>query len=93
MILQIEQGRQLEIEVEYGTLEVLPMTPGQSMEVSLQPERRFDIGFGPGEGKTVTLQGGSVGLVVDARGRPVAFPQDADDRIDLVRQWLWDVGG
>jgi uncharacterized protein (TIGR01319 family) len=93
VIMEMEQGRQLEIEVEYGTLEVLPMPIGQSVDITLQPERRFDIGFGPGQGKKVVLQGGAVGLVVDARGRPMMFPQDESDRIDLVRQWLWDVGG
>lgn len=83
----------LEVEVEYGTIETLPLAAGQSAKVTLQPIRRVDIGFGPGQGHTVTIRGGAVGLVIDARDRPLALPAKDDERQTLLRQWLWGIGG
>jgi hypothetical protein len=93
LTMQSQEIKGLEIEVAYGSLEVLPLTTGQTAEVTLRPERKFDIGFGPGQEKTVTLHGGEVGLVVDARGRPLEVEREGLARHELVRQWLWDVGG
>lgn len=90
--VEIEAGHQkYGGEVSYGSLEVFVL-PEES-QVTLQPSRRFDIGFGPGQGTTLTLQGGELGLVVDARGRPLNLPDDDVARRSLVRQWLYDLGG
>jgi len=80
-------------DVAWGAIEVLTLTPGESALVTLRPERGVDIGFGPGEETTITLYGGAVGLVIDARGRPLALPDDDDKREETLRQWLWDIGG
>jgi hypothetical protein len=34
-----------------------------------------------------------VGLIVDARGRPLQLPADPYARMAQVQQWLWDMGG
>lgn len=93
VLLESNRTQRLEVEVEYGTIEVLPLAPGQTAKVTMNPARRFDIGFGPGKGKTVNISGGSVGLVIDARGRPLTLPTDNEDREAVLRQWLWDIGG
>ncbi len=93
IVLEAEEAQRLEVEVEYGTIETLPLLPGQSAKVVLKPARRFDVGFGPGVEQTITIRGGVVGLVIDARGRPLDLPADDNDRQTLLRQWLWDVGG
>jgi uncharacterized protein (TIGR01319 family) len=93
VLMESDQIGQLELDVEYGTIEVILLAPDQSAEVTLQPTRRFDIGFGAGKQKKVVLHGGAVGLVVDARGRPLEFPHDEMAQRSLVRQWLWDIGG
>lgn len=90
--IESEQKTVYEGDVEYGTLEVFVLEHGRS-QVTLTPSRRFDIGFGPGKSNTVTLPGGEVGLVVDARGRPLQLPQDTIARRSLIRQWLYDMGG
>ena len=82
----------LKVDVHYGEIAVVTLGTAHPVEVSLQPGRRFDIGFGPGQGKTVTLHEGAVGLVVDARGRPLSLPQDESARQNQIRQWLWDMG-
>lgn len=81
-------------EIEFGKIEVFPIPPGQEAKVTVKPTGRFDIGFGSGQGKTLTLKGGAVGgLVIDARGRPLTLPRDAEDRRSLMRKWQWDLGG
>ncbi|MFZ1396389.1 MAG: glutamate mutase L [Candidatus Promineifilaceae bacterium] len=81
-------------EIEFGKIEIFPIAPGKSAKVSVKPTSRFDIGFGPGQGKKMTLMGGLAGgLVIDARGRPFTLPRDVADRRSLMRKWLWDMGG
>ncbi len=83
----------IQIEVTYGTLEVLPLAPGQKATLRLNPQRRFDVGAGPGRSRKVTVHGGSVGLIIDARGRPIKLPEDDEERRAQINQWLWDLGG
>lgn len=92
MRVESPQGT-LEIEAPFGKLEVLPLAPGQTAKVTIEPGKRFDIGFGPGKGKTLTVTGGTVGIVVDTRGRPLRLPEDEEAQHKLRRQWLWDMGG
>ncbi|MCA9935261.1 MAG: hypothetical protein KC415_15105, partial [Anaerolineales bacterium] len=87
-----DQQTQYEGDVEFGTLEVFFLNKGRS-KVTLKPERRFDIGLGPGKGTTIHVSSGRVGLVVDARGRPLQLPQDEIARRSLIRQWYFDMGG
>ncbi|MEI2608209.1 MAG: glutamate mutase L [Candidatus Promineifilaceae bacterium] len=91
--MRSERVGKLDLEVESGTIEVLPLSAGEKAELTLRPTRRFDIGFGPGKGKTITVYGGSVGVVIDARGRPFSLPTDAAARRNMIRQWTWDIGG
>ena len=93
LVVESDETQLPRAEVEYGSLEVLPLAPGATAEIKLTPQRGFDIGFGPGEGKQVTMRGGAVGLIIDARGRPLQLPQETAARRSLLRQWLWDVGG
>jgi hypothetical protein len=95
MDISIESERiSFEGEIEFGKIEIFPIAPGKSAKVTVKPTSRFDIGFGPGQGKKMTLTGGLVGgLVIDARGRPFTLPRDVADRRSLMRKWLWDMGG
>jgi hypothetical protein len=94
--IEYEEGGSLEIEVPYGSLEVLPLPPGQEAVLELRPVRRyrFDVGLGgPGKGGRRRVRGGLVGLIIDARGRPLQLPEEPEERQSQVQQWLWDVGG
>jgi len=93
VVVEAEKQGRLEIDVLSGEIEVLPLAPGESAELTLRPARGFDVGFGRGRGKKVTVHGGSVGLVVDARGRPLTLPEDDEERSQRLRQWQWAMGG
>ncbi len=81
-------------EVRYGELEVLPLLPGQKAILELHPLRRFDVGLGgPGKGGKREIHGGLLGLVIDARGRPLRVSRDPERRQAQMQQWRRDVGG
>jgi hypothetical protein len=88
-----EKGGTLDVEVPYGSLEVLPLPAGEEAVLELRPRGWVDVGLGPGRGGKRRVRGGLVGLIVDARGRPLRLPVDPYTRIAQVQQWLWDVGG
>jgi MutL protein len=89
-----ESGHEASLEVKKGTLEVVPLPAGQSARLQLQPLHRFDVGMGaPGRGGTLRVSGGALGLIIDARGRPLVLPEELNRRKDLQRKWLWTLGG
>lgn len=94
--LTYENDGALDIDVHYGDLEILPLPPGQQAVLELNPVRRhgFDVGFGgPGKGGKQKINGGLVGLIIDARGRPLRLPRKPETRQKKLQQWIWDVGG
>jgi hypothetical protein len=93
MHITYDNGGELDVEAHYGEIEIWPLIPAQKATIVLKPHRRFDVGFGYGRGGKVRASGGLVGLIVDARGRPLVLPQNAESRRRLLNGWLWDVGG
>jgi len=89
-----KDGSDTRIEVKQGSLEVIPLANGQTASLELQPLQRTDIGFGPGRGvKQIDVTGGVHGIVIDARGRPLVLPSDPVRRRELIKNWLFKVGG
>ena len=80
-------------DVKYGSLELLPLPHGQNARLTVQPRHGVNAGFGPGRAGSLTVSGGVMGVVFDGRGRPLVLPQDAGRRRELMRKWLWTVGG
>ncbi|NIS81812.1 MAG: hypothetical protein GTO14_16745 [Anaerolineales bacterium] len=94
--VQLErEGRAEDVvgEVRMGQLVVIPLAQGEQGRLTLRPERGIDVGFGsPGRAGTLRVTGGTVGLIIDARGRPLELPKDAGHRRELNQKWLWDIG-
>jgi hypothetical protein len=91
--LEREGAAALEGEIRLGQLVVLPLGPGEVGRLTLRPERGFDVGFGgPGKAGALKVTGGAVGLMIDARGRPLTLPKDAGRRRELNQKWLYDIG-
>jgi hypothetical protein len=91
--MKFENGGDLEVEVAAGSLEVLPLPLGHKAVLELRPRGNIDIGRGRGRGGgSIEVQGGLVGLIIDARGRPLTLPSDPGKRRERVQQWLWDMG-
>jgi len=91
--LTYEDESDARAEVKFGGLEILPLGMGQTARLTLQPLHRSDIGNGPGRTAAIQVAGGVMGVVIDARGRPLALPEDPVRRRELFKKWLWSVGG
>jgi hypothetical protein len=89
-----ESGHTANLEVKQGALEVVPLPVGQTARLQLQPLHRYDVGMGsPGRGGGLKVMGGALGVIIDARGRPLNLPDDLGRRKELYRKWLWTLGG
>jgi hypothetical protein len=84
-----DSGGELEIEAKYGSLEVVPLGIGEKARLEFKPRRGIHVGQTHGP---VEINGGTAGLVIDARGRPLHLPSDMGACRDQAQHWLWDMG-
>ncbi len=86
-------GEMSEGVVRFGQVVLLPLRAGEHARLTLRPESGFDVGFG-GQGKAGALRvaGGALGVIIDARGRPLELSNDPAERQALNLKWLKDVG-
>jgi len=92
-IVQSKDMEGLPIEVSYGSLGVLPIAIDKEATITLKPASGFDIGFGRGKSGKIKIRGGAVGLVIDARGRPLPSPTKSDVHRKMVQQWSKEIAG
>lgn len=84
-------GGQLEVEVPYGELEVVPLPAGEEVPVALELASGLRLeGLENGQ---IMVTGGAVGLIVDLRGRPLRLPEDPEACAARAQVWLTRVGG
>ena len=93
--LVYQNGNESHLDVKQGSLEVLPLPAGQAARLYLSPLHRADIGFGPGRTRTdgIPVTGTALGLVIDARGRPLHFSHNFARQRELIKKWRWTLGG
>jgi len=73
--------------VAFGSLELVPLAPGETREVAIKPGGKMDVGAGRGRELTATVEGGAVGVIIDCRGRPMILPDNDQARIEKLREW------
>lgn len=78
--------------VPFGQIKLLSLPLGKQATIEVRPARGFDVGEGKGKAATFTVDGGEVGLIIDARGRPIAIPADDTNRARKMREWLQALG-
>ena len=74
-------------EVGFGKLELLSMADGVTATAVIEPEKGFDAGEGPGKRVEREIRGGTVGVILDGRGRPLELPADRDACRQAVVAW------
>ena len=78
--------------VNTGDIVRVPLGAGCTARVDVKPERGIDLGEGPGKPVSRTVRGGPVGLLLDARGRPLRLPEAVADRRACLQAWNAAVG-
>lgn len=77
-----EQG-----SLPFGELRLLPLGIDEKATVELRPAKQVDVGAGKGMAVTKEARGGVVGLMLDARGRPLQLSVDEKARVAALTKW------
>ena len=88
-----DDGTEMSSEIQMGNLQILPLGNRQTARLQLRPLKHADVGLGPGRAGEVDVNGSSIGIVIDARGRPLRLPADSTKRRALVLKWINTFGG
>jgi uncharacterized protein (TIGR01319 family) len=81
-------GETIEEDVKFGEIRRIPLAERQTAKVIVHPRRRFDMGLGHGHTFEGEVMGGVVGVLLDARGRPLQLPETRAERIKTLLKWL-----
>ena len=95
-------GSGIDESVAFGEIKVVPFLDSMGDSITVEPGRNFDVGAGKGKPVTVTkfdksrgsrnqttnLIEGTVGLIIDARGRPYNVELGTPGRIEALRSFL-----
>lgn len=90
IVLERPQGNREERIVKGGDLFLIPFEGQGTLKV--EPLSRIDFGEGRGKGFAKKVRGGVVGLIVDARGRPLILPAEPKRRREKVARWMRGLG-
>ena len=74
--------------INFGDVKLLPLGPDETAEVTIDPARGFDVGAGPGKQVQRKVTGGTVGLFLDGRGRPLILPQQRSEAQKMMTRWV-----
>lgn len=80
-------GQNIDETINFGELKRFPLGIGEEVEVELNPTKNFDVGAGMGKKLIKKIKGGTTGVVIDARGRPLTLPEDAVKRKEFITKW------
>jgi uncharacterized protein (TIGR01319 family) len=79
-------------EVLYGDIALVALAEGERASVTIEPDRGFDCGAGPGKTVEREVRGGPVGIVLDGRGRPLTVPVARGSGPPPVKAWVDALG-
>jgi hypothetical protein len=89
--LKVGSVESVEVEIMSGSLELLPVGKDEIAEILLQPASNIDVGNGKGKSRKMRLLGGRLGIVIDARGRPLPEATNLDEAQNRIQQSLREI--
>lgn len=87
--VQVKIGSQ-EIKVAFGDIVLIPFK--EIAEAEIVPSKGFDVGEGQGKKLSTKIEGGEVGIIIDARGRPLNLPVEPKKRVEKLNKWFDALG-
>jgi len=86
--LTLPSGETLKEELKFGDIKRIELPERSEAKAVIQPAKHFDVGKGDGHIVETTIMGGAAGVLMDARGRPLYLPEEADTRRRLLQEWF-----
>src|SRR5205807_703207 len=86
------KGAGINESVPFGSIKVIPLARYQFLELTIEPSKNFDVGAGRGKPVTQKLEGGTVGIIIDARGRPFNIEFTIANRVQKLLSYLKAMG-
>lgn len=92
-LVETPSGGRLDVQVAAGSLELVPLGLGQKARVRIPAL--------PGVSSRLAikryvfdreLEGGAVGVIIDARGRPLPLGGALEQQRERAQRWLWEIG-
>ena len=72
----------------FGDIELIKLGPDQTATMTCEPARGFNLGAGNGKKVSHDIRGGTVGLIIDGRGRPLGLPEDRQQCQMSMKTWV-----
>ena len=88
--ITMPDGEVLDKQIEYGTIHKIELEEGKTAEIEGRISSPFSLSTKEGKDRRfkINVEGGVVGILIDARGRPVDLPRDDDARCMKLREWF-----
>jgi uncharacterized protein (TIGR01319 family) len=85
--ITMQNGSKLDFEVNFGDVKVIPLNVGEKAKMVARPYKGLDLGQGKNKEIEADVYGGVVGVILDARGRPLVIPEDNSARVNKLISW------
>ncbi|OQY39593.1 MAG: methylaspartate mutase [Candidatus Cloacimonetes bacterium 4572_65] len=90
--IELPDGTIFEEKIPFGELRLLPCGIDQKAKATLKPGKGLDLGKGRNQEVVTELMGGTVGIVLDTRGRrPFVLPVEASERVPRLIKWMTEL--
>ncbi len=86
--LAMPDGEIVKEDLRFGEIKRIRLAERQEAKAVVTPQKKFDVGEGPGHKVESTLIGGVVGVILDARGRPLRLPENDAPRRKMLINWF-----
>ena len=86
--IEMPGGEPFERDIPFGEVLRIPLPEKQRAKAIISPRHNLDVGVGPGKTLETEIEGGVVGVIIDARGRPLTLPQEDKERRRTLIRWL-----
>jgi len=85
--LEMPDGVTIKKDMKFGDIIRIPLKENEIASLECSPHKALDIGSGKGVKREDKIHGGIIGVIFDARGRPLAFPDDDNTRRKILNKW------
>jgi len=86
--IQMPDGRVLKETLKFGEIKRIDLAENEKALVEVGPASGFDVGAGSGRAMASMIEGGVVGIILDARGRPLVLPEEDKRRREKLLEWF-----